>query len=91
MLKKDQPQCMWQYTRIFGITRVPLPHCDGIIQQDLSKTNHIVVLVQNHVYKLPVYHPDGKRYTVDEIERQVFLNIYLPNSRYANRYLFVYY
>lgn len=87
MLKKDQPQCMWQYTRIYGITRVPLLHCDGIIQQDLSKTHHIIVLVQNQVYKLPVYHQDGRRYTLDEIERQVYTRLeHWPNFRYQPEY-----
>lgn len=71
MLKGNQPQCMWQYTRTFAVTRVPLYHCDTIVHFDPSTIRHIVVLVRDQVYKLQVYKEQGEKWilmTMDEIQ-----------------------
>ncbi|KAI7857673.1 acyltransferase ChoActase/COT/CPT [Circinella umbellata] len=72
---KGQAQCMWQHSRIFGINRVPLHHCDTLIQEDLSSCRHIVVLVRDQIYKLPVYKKQNndqwRRLSAEEIEQQL--------------------
>lgn len=72
MIRGKEPLCMRQYNRIFGITRIPLHHCDELYQEPISKTLHIIVLACDQIYKLQVYKQvDGKRQrlSVDEIER----------------------
>lgn len=73
MMRGNQAQCMLQYGRIFSVTRVPLYHCDNVVQADPSQIHHIVVIVRDQVYKLPVYKEIGKNIwqalSTDEIEQ----------------------
>ncbi|EPB92959.1 hypothetical protein HMPREF1544_00033 [Mucor circinelloides 1006PhL] len=55
MMKGNKAQCMWQYGRIFSVTRVPLHHCDTLVQADAKFVRHIVVLLRDQIYKLNVY------------------------------------
>ena len=70
---KGRAQCMWQHSRIFGINRVPLHHCDTLIQEDLSTCRHIIILVRDQVYNLPVYEKQNadqwRRLSAEEIEQ----------------------
>ncbi|KAI7865414.1 acyltransferase ChoActase/COT/CPT [Spinellus fusiger] len=70
MLRGNQVQCMHQYRRIFGVTRIPMPHCDSILQHDPSKYSHITVLVRDQVFILDTC--DGQVLkTVDAIEKEL--------------------
>lgn len=73
MMKGSKAQCMWQYSRIFSVTRVPLYHCDTLVQADAKQIRHIVVLLRDQVYKLDVYKELKKdiwvMLTTEEIER----------------------
>jgi carnitine O-acetyltransferase len=64
---------MWQYSRIFSVTRIPLYHCDELVQADAREVRHIAVLLRDQIYKLNVYKEIKKdiwvMLTVDEIER----------------------
>ncbi|CAO3608725.1 unnamed protein product [Cunninghamella blakesleeana] len=76
MIRGKSPLCMRQYDRIFGITRIPLYHCDELYQEPMSKTTHIIVLACDQIYKLQVYkQTDGKRQrlSIDEIERELLV------------------
>lgn len=55
MIKGEKAQCMWQHSRIFCLTRLPMHHCDKLVQYDMASIKHIIVLVRDQVYKLPVY------------------------------------
>ncbi|KAL0083601.1 acyltransferase ChoActase/COT/CPT [Phycomyces blakesleeanus] len=73
MMKGNKAQCMWQYSRIFGVTRVPLPHCDSVLQGDASKLRHIIVVVRDQLFNLEVYDQNGPK-SVDALEKDL-LNI----------------
>ncbi|CEP14095.1 hypothetical protein [Parasitella parasitica] len=55
MMKGAKAQCMWQYSRIFSVTRVPMYHCDTLVQADPKFVRHIIVLLRDQIYKLDVY------------------------------------
>ncbi|KAI9313766.1 acyltransferase ChoActase/COT/CPT [Dichotomocladium elegans] len=72
---KGRPQCMWQHSRIFALTRIPMYHCDSIVQYDISVSRHIVVFVRDQVYRVPVYIQTEKGWrhmTLAEMERALF-------------------
>ncbi|KAI8376937.1 acyltransferase ChoActase/COT/CPT [Blakeslea trispora] len=54
-IKGDKPQCMWQSSRMFSVTRVPLMQCDALVQANPKDVRHIIVLVRDQVYQLFVY------------------------------------
>lgn len=70
---KTNALCMWQYSRIFSVTRVPLHHCDTLVQADSKEVRHIVVLLRDQIYKLNIYKEMKKDIwillTTEEIER----------------------
>lgn len=73
MMKGSKAQCMWQYGHIFSVTRVPLYHCDTLVQADAKSIRHIVVLLRDQIYKLNVYKELKKDIwvllTAEEIEK----------------------
>ncbi|KAI7902342.1 acyltransferase ChoActase/COT/CPT, partial [Cokeromyces recurvatus] len=72
MKDKKSPLCMWQYSRIFSVTRIPAYHCDTLVQTDSAKVYHILVLLRDQIYKLDVYKQIQNQWvllTVDEIEK----------------------
>lgn len=72
MVKGNKSLCMWQYSSMFAVTRVPLYHCDTLVQADAKHTRHIIVLLRDQVYKLDVYKQQGDHWvllTTDEIEK----------------------
>ncbi|KAI9306900.1 acyltransferase ChoActase/COT/CPT [Cunninghamella echinulata] len=74
MVRGKSPLCMRQYSRIFGITRIPLHHCDELYQPNISESNHIIVLVCDQIYKLQVYkevNGNKQRLSIDELEREL--------------------
>ena len=60
---------MNQYKRIFGTTRIPGEKSDTLVHQYPTTSNHIIVLCRDLIYKVPVIGNDGKRVTVEEVER----------------------
>ena len=71
MVRGGKPQCMHQYTRIFGVTRIPLPKCDTFANINESAT-HIIIIVRNQIYPLYVYKVEQglrTRISREEIER----------------------
>ncbi|KAG0188318.1 hypothetical protein DFQ28_005115 [Apophysomyces sp. BC1034] len=71
MMRGNKAQCMWQYSRFIGVTRVPLHQCDALVQEDPATLHHIIVLVRDQIYKLMVYRQQNDRWvrlTTDEIE-----------------------
>lgn len=69
---KGKALCMWQYSRTFSLTRVPLHHCDTLVQHDPATTRHILVLVRDQTFKLQVYKESNgnwSRLSLDEIEQ----------------------
>lgn len=71
MLRGGKAQCMHQYTRIFGVTRIPQPQCDTFSNVNESAT-HVLILVRNQMYPLHVYkQKNGQRVRTskEEIER----------------------
>ncbi|ORX46745.1 acyltransferase ChoActase/COT/CPT [Hesseltinella vesiculosa] len=70
-MARTQPFCMWQYSRIFGVTRIPMPHCDSLIQPDPASLTHVIVLACDQMYKLKVYHQVNgtrQRVSIDALE-----------------------
>ncbi|KAJ3369259.1 hypothetical protein HDU91_007380 [Kappamyces sp. JEL0680] len=62
---------MYQYTRMFGITRVPKPECDILVGSHPAKAQHIIVLVKDQIFVVHVYDQHtGGRISIKEIERQ---------------------
>ncbi|KAI8976252.1 acyltransferase ChoActase/COT/CPT [Pilobolus umbonatus] len=72
MMKGGKAQCMWQYSRIFGVTRVPLYDCDTLVQ---SNSHHISVIVRDQIYIVNVYKEVSKDtwvpMTTNEIEKSL--------------------
>lgn len=48
VLKNGQPLCMYQYSKLFGASRIPTD--DGCIMQSDNKSNHIVVMSKSQFY-----------------------------------------
>jgi carnitine O-acetyltransferase len=62
---------MSQYTRLFGVTRVPKPECDVLVGLHPCKSQHIIVLVKNQIFVVYVYdQKTGARISDKEMERQ---------------------
>ncbi|KAG2200216.1 hypothetical protein INT47_009854, partial [Mucor saturninus] len=72
MMRGNKALCMWQYSRIFSVTRVPLHHCDTLVQANAKEIRHIAVLLRDQVYTLNVYKEVEKNVwillTTEEIE-----------------------
>ncbi|RUP44358.1 acyltransferase ChoActase/COT/CPT [Jimgerdemannia flammicorona] len=64
------PLCMYQYTRLFGVTRIPQPVCDTFAHTPHPNiARHIVVLLKDQIYPLDVYDEvDGRKVRVSEKE-----------------------
>ncbi|RKO86040.1 acyltransferase ChoActase/COT/CPT [Blyttiomyces helicus] len=66
--------CMDQYTRMFGVTRVPKAGCDynvgaGVIP---AEGKHIIVIARDQIFTVDVYDSKtGDRISIADIERQL--------------------
>ncbi|KAI9280397.1 acyltransferase ChoActase/COT/CPT [Sporodiniella umbellata] len=65
---QKSPLCMWQYGRIYSVTRVPLAGCDALVQADTRHVKHITVFLRDQAYLLNVYHENNVMLTSGEIE-----------------------
>ena len=62
---------MSQYTRLFGVTRVPKPECDVLVGLHPCKSQHIVLLVKDQIFVVYAYdQKTGGRISDKEMERQ---------------------
>ena len=69
-LTKAGSLCMYQYTRLFGVTRVPKPNCDVLVGEHPSRARHIIVLVKDQIYSVDVYDSQtGSRFSIPYIEK----------------------
>lgn len=73
MMREYKALCMWQYSRMFAVTRVPLLHCDTLVQANAKEIRHIAVILRDQVYTLNVYKEIKKDIwillTTEEIEK----------------------
>lgn len=67
---------MQQYSKIFGTCRIPKPTTDGLVYN--PKSQHIVLMIDNRFYKVPVYDSKGNplcdTIIVEQIEECVKLS-----------------
>jgi carnitine O-acetyltransferase len=69
---KDKPLCMHQYTKLFGITRIPKEGCDTLLTPYPSESQHIIVMARNQIYKATVLsQPGGSPPSVGAIRDQL--------------------
>jgi carnitine O-acetyltransferase len=61
-----EPPCMYQYTRMFGITRIPIQNEDVLVTHQDSK--HIIVMIQDQIYAVDVFDQTGDRVSLSKIE-----------------------
>eukprot|EP01104_Vermistella_antarctica_P016221 TRINITY_DN549_c1_g1_i1.p1 TRINITY_DN549_c1_g1~~TRINITY_DN549_c1_g1_i1.p1 ORF type:complete len:711 (-),score=184.05 TRINITY_DN549_c1_g1_i1:7-2139(-) len=62
------PLCMWQYTRLFGTSRIPGESQDTLVTD--ADSRHLVVLRKGQFFRVDVY-PQGKLLSVAELEIQI--------------------
>ncbi len=63
------PLCMYQYSRCYGVTRIPKPGCDELVHTPHpTAASHIVVIAKDQFYILNCYDKDGWRYNDGDIE-----------------------
>ncbi|ORZ31786.1 acyltransferase ChoActase/COT/CPT [Catenaria anguillulae PL171] len=65
------PLCMDQYRHMFGVTRNAVPDQDVIVRGFPCQAKHIVVIVQDQLFRVPVFDVQGRRIAVEEIERML--------------------
>jgi carnitine O-acetyltransferase len=62
---RGAPLCMYQYSRIFGTTRIPQEGED--ILETHSDSRHVAVFRNDHIFTVTPYHPDGTMFSVAEV------------------------
>ncbi|KAF9437267.1 hypothetical protein BGZ76_001382 [Entomortierella beljakovae] len=66
--------CMNQYTKIFGVTRIPQHGCDRLVYAPFPTTaKHIVLIADDQFFKINIRSNDGKRLLDGDVEK-LFLN-----------------
>ncbi|KAJ3129167.1 Carnitine O-acetyltransferase mitochondrial [Nowakowskiella sp. JEL0407] len=69
----EQQFCMKQYNQIFGACRIPGPlETDYLNATKQSNAKHIVVLLQDQIYKVNVYGEDNSRLSISDLQRVLF-------------------
>jgi len=66
---RGNPLDMNQFTRVFGMTRVPAEGSDNLVQASDSK--HVVVLRKNAMYSMPLYRRSGEPLSLGELQAQI--------------------
>ncbi|PWN90766.1 acyltransferase ChoActase/COT/CPT [Acaromyces ingoldii] len=65
--------CMHQYTRVFGVTRIPaIPHDWNTASVHPAKSKHITVICRNNFYHVDVLAEDGTGLPLEDIERALY-------------------
>ncbi|RKP26829.1 acyltransferase ChoActase/COT/CPT [Syncephalis pseudoplumigaleata] len=70
-MARDRPMCMHQYQCQFGGARIAEHPADRITTVYPALARHIVVLVRDQVFKVPVIAENGKRVPVQLLEKQL--------------------
>ncbi|CAI2168437.1 20542_t:CDS:2 [Funneliformis geosporum] len=66
------PLCMHQYTRVYGITRIPKLNCDELVYTSHpAPARHILIIAKDQFYILDGYDKDGQKYNDGDIEIQL--------------------
>ncbi|WFD43869.1 carnitine O-acetyltransferase [Malassezia psittaci] len=61
--------CMYQYHRVFGVTRIPSrPHDWNTASRD-DPAKHVTVMVNDNVYELPVFNDKNEIVPLPELEK----------------------
>ncbi len=60
---RNTPLCMTQYKQMFKATRIPKPNRDVYSVKPKTKTNHIIVMFKNHMFKVNLTDATGQRYS----------------------------
>lgn len=66
---RGNPLDMHQFTRVFGMTRVPAEGSDLLVQAPASR--HVVVLRKNAIYSMPLYKQSGEPLGLGELQAQL--------------------
>ncbi|CAF0747826.1 unnamed protein product [Adineta steineri] len=66
VIQKAFPLDMSQYNRLFNSTRIPRTDCD-ILQTNLDKIRHIIVIKRGHYYKVNVLDNNGDLLPAEQI------------------------
>ncbi|CAF0729716.1 unnamed protein product [Adineta steineri] len=66
VIQKAFPLDMSQYNRLFNSTRIPKTDCD-ILQTNLDKIRHIIVIKRGHYYKVNVLDNNGDLLPAEQI------------------------
>ncbi|KAF9956300.1 hypothetical protein BGZ70_009971 [Mortierella alpina] len=68
---KAGPLCMYQYTQLIGVTRIPQHGCDRLAYTPFpSPSKHIVLIIEDQFFKINVYTKDNQRFLDGDMERQ---------------------
>lgn len=81
ILKNGQPLCMYQYSKLFGASRIP--HNDGCLMQTDSNSNHIVVMSKSQFYWFDVMDSDSNL-ILSELELMINFNSIIHDSLSTN-------
>ncbi|GBB93575.1 hypothetical protein RclHR1_00220009 [Rhizophagus clarus] len=69
---RTYPLCMYQYTRCYGVTRIPKPGCDELVYTPHpAPAKHIIIIAKDQFYILDGYGEDGQRYSDGDFEVQL--------------------
>ncbi|SPO43873.1 related to CAT2 - Carnitine O-acetyltransferase [Moesziomyces antarcticus] len=67
------PFCMHQYTRLYGVTRIPaLPHDWNTATPHPAVARHITVIARDNYYELEVVRKDGTLLGIDTLEKALW-------------------
>jgi hypothetical protein len=80
---KEYPLCMNQYKNIFGISRLPGEKADTLSTVFPATARHIVVMINDSMYKVDVIHSDGTYGTAKEIREYDFVLFYIDFINYS--------
>ncbi|KAJ2307618.1 hypothetical protein IWW55_000877 [Coemansia sp. RSA 2706] len=69
---KAGPQCMRQYTCIFGMTRIPRMGCDQLRQDKTTMSSRTIILIlKDQLYSVDVYDSAGHRKPNGDLESEL--------------------
>ncbi|PKY40473.1 acyltransferase ChoActase/COT/CPT [Rhizophagus irregularis] len=69
---RSYPLCMYQYTRCYGVTRIPKPGSDELVYTPHpAPARYILVIAKNQFYVLDGYGKNGQRYSDGDFEIQL--------------------
>ena len=65
---RNSPMCMNQYHFLFNCCRIPEEPTDYVLNYDIRKNHHIIVLRRNRMYSFDLV-VNGRRLSTAEMER----------------------